>query len=246
MNRLIWHHTGGGYTPSPLDLRHYHGVIDGDGQVVPGLHPVSANAPGQPLRPGRYAAHTRGLNTGSIGLSVAAMAGAQWRDPFGSTRHPVRPVQIDALIVESARLCLRHGIAPHRRTTLSHAEVETTLGVRQEEKWDFDYPPRGGPGPRDPLAIGDELRAELARAIAALRAGPVTPPASPRPTLRQGARGDAVRELQALLGITADGVFGPKTAAAVRAFQARRQLLPDGIVGRMTWAALAPNPEVSP
>jgi lysozyme len=56
--------------------------------------------------------------------------------------------------------------------------------------------------------------------------------------LRLGARGPAVVELQQLLGITADGIFGPATDAAVRAFQAAYGLVVDGIVGATTLAAL--------
>jgi len=72
---------------------------------------------------------------------------------------------------------------------------------------------------------------------------PVTPPASSepdaRPTIRQGDRGDAVRELQAEFdGLAADGIFGRLTDAAVRAFQQDNGLTVDGIVGRNTWGAL--------
>ena len=61
---------------------------------------------------------------------------------------------------------------------------------------------------------------------------------TPHPTLRMGDTGQSVKDLQALLGIGADGDFGPNTKAAVVKFQRARGLFPDGIVGRGTWAAL--------
>ena len=57
--------------------------------------------------------------------------------------------------------------------------------------------------------------------------------------LRFGSRGLAVAEVQRALGIHADGIFGPRTRAAVRIFQKRHGLLVDGIVGPQTRAALA-------
>lgn len=62
------------------------------------------------------------------------------------------------------------------------------------------------------------------------------------PTLREGARGDAVAMLQIALagqGVRADGDFGPATKRAVIAFQKAHDLEPDGIVGRQTWDALS-------
>jgi peptidoglycan hydrolase-like protein with peptidoglycan-binding domain len=35
-----------------------------------------------------------------------------------------------------------------------------------------------------------------------------------------------------------DGIFGPKTDSAVRAFQSNENLAVDGIVGKNTWTAL--------
>lgn len=63
-------------------------------------------------------------------------------------------------------------------------------------------------------------------------------------TMQMGSRGDAVRALQRQLqssdpALKTDGVFGPQTERAVRAFQRRVGLYPpDGIVGRHTAGAL--------
>lgn len=63
-------------------------------------------------------------------------------------------------------------------------------------------------------------------------------------TLKKGSRGQDVMTLQQKLHLIADGIFGPLTDEAVRAFQKKNGLVVDGIVGPKTWAALgetAPN-----
>lgn len=64
---------------------------------------------------------------------------------------------------------------------------------------------------------------------------------APRPVLRNGDSGPAVREIQTMLQIAVDGDFGPATEAAVRAFQRARGMEVDGVVGPATWAALDPE-----
>ncbi len=72
--------------------------------------------------------------------------------------------------------------------------------------------------------------------------GAFTPPSV---TLEDGARGPAVVLLQQVLegyGFTpgtVNGIFGPRTEAAVKSFQASAGITADGIVGPQTWAALA-------
>lgn len=56
--------------------------------------------------------------------------------------------------------------------------------------------------------------------------------------LKVGSKGAAVKELQALLGITADGQFGPMTEKSVRAFQSANGLVVDGVAGSYTLAKL--------
>lgn len=63
-------------------------------------------------------------------------------------------------------------------------------------------------------------------------------------TLQEGASGDGVKRLQRALTATLgsavgiDGSFGPATTTAVRGYQTSRGLTADGIVGPDTWAAL--------
>jgi hypothetical protein len=47
---------------------------------------------------------------------------------------------------------------------------------------------------------------------------------------RFGAKGDEVREIQVALGITADGIFGRMTEAAVKNYQMKNGIHPDGVV----------------
>ncbi|MFI8187164.1 GH25 family lysozyme [Actinacidiphila glaucinigra] len=63
------------------------------------------------------------------------------------------------------------------------------------------------------------------------------------PTVRTGSRGAAVTAVQHLLTahgrtVKADGVFGSRTAAALKAFQRERHQTPDGIAGPRAWSAL--------
>lgn len=69
-------------------------------------------------------------------------------------------------------------------------------------------------------------------------------------TLRQGSKGDEVKKLQSALisagydvGSTgADGIYGSKTASAVKAYQKANGLSVDGIVGSQTWGSLNSSP----
>lgn len=66
--------------------------------------------------------------------------------------------------------------------------------------------------------------------------------------LQQDTWGAAVYLAQVRLGVSADGEFGPQTAAAVRAYQAARGLSSDGVIGPATWASLGGvvGPTVTP
>lgn len=176
MKRIIWHWTAGSHRASAEDRRAYHYIIEGDGSVVQGDHPVLANE--GPLVPGRYAAHVKNLNTGSVGVSLAAMAGARER-PFSAGKHPITQTQVDTLVPLLAMLCREYDIPVSPQTVLSHAEVQATLGVPQDNKWDVTWLP-GYDGVQSPRAIGDVIRAKVADHMA-MGQRPQTRPSSPGP-----------------------------------------------------------------
>jgi hypothetical protein len=87
-------------------------------------------APDQP-----YAAHTRGRNSWSIGLAVAAMRDAR-PDDFGAA--PITAVQAEGLCVLAARLACAYHIAPDAIRTHAEAALEDGyFGEGEEQRWDI-------------------------------------------------------------------------------------------------------------
>lgn len=71
-----------------------------------------------------------------------------------------------------------------------------------------------------------------------MAAGTPPPVTVTPPTIRKGSTGDAVKRLQTILTISADGIFGSQTERAVKFYQVVHGLTPDGVVGPLTWAKL--------
>jgi N-acetyl-anhydromuramyl-L-alanine amidase AmpD len=164
VKRIIIHWTAGGAKASGLDRVHYHFLVQQDGAVVPGTFKPEANlAP----KPGAYAAHTRNCNTGSIGVAVCGMMGAQER-PFKPGPAPITWPQVTIMCSLVASLCDEYRIAVTRETVLTHAEVQPTLKIAQLGKWDICWLP-GWDAPRDAVATGDALRRDISAALALLK-----------------------------------------------------------------------------
>jgi hypothetical protein len=243
MQRIILHWTAGGGRASDVDRRAYHRLVEYDGTIVAGTHEIADNVV---TADGDYAAHTRHLNTGSIGVALCGMHGAR-EAPFDPGPSPITERQWRAACILIADLAHQHSIPITPQTVLTHAEVEPVLGVPQRGKWDITRLPfrRDLAGA---IPVGEYLR-EMVRQVAG-----IAPARDPRPTLRHGNAAPlrAVRELQADLAARgyhagrADGLFGARTRAAVLAFQADHGLVTDGIVGPATWAALDEAPARAP
>ena len=165
LHRVVLHWTAGAAGLIDLEREHYHLIIGQDARPYMGKHRPEANG----VIRAAYAAHTRGLNTGSIGVALDAMADATER-PWWRGSNPITRPMLDTLAREVADLCLTYRIPVSRWTVLSHAEVQPTLGVWQRNKWDIAWIPEMD-GPGDPVVVGDELRqmirAQLPRSVAA-------------------------------------------------------------------------------
>lgn len=162
ISRIHWHWTAGSYARAQADASgHYHFVYGPDGARYTGKS-IALN--GTPARAG-YAAHTLNANTGAIGLSVACMGGSGVSErPFRSGAYPMTELQMRAMLVDTAALCVRYHIPVTPRTVLSHAEVEANLGIRQRGKWDIARM-SWKPELVGAKACGDWMRAEVAKIL---------------------------------------------------------------------------------
>ena len=94
--RIILHWTAGLLYPNAVDLKHYHFLVDGDAVVHKGLCKVDDN---DNCYDGRYAAHTGGGNTRSIGVAVCGMMG------FVSKTNPGSQLLTRKQVERMFRLC---------------------------------------------------------------------------------------------------------------------------------------------
>lgn len=161
MKRIIVHWTAGTHDASENDRAHYHVLIEADGKLVRGIPPISGNAKNQV---GERAHHTLNSNTESIGVSLCCMGNAI-ESPFDAGKWPMTRVQWAQLSLILADLCREYGIKVTNKTVLSHAEVQTNLGIKQRGKWDiarlaFE------PSIKGAKACGDLMRKQAKAALA--------------------------------------------------------------------------------
>lgn len=180
MIAIVEHWTGGGHKANATDLSSYNVLTEGDGAVRYGVD-IRLNSGS--LKTG-YAAHTRAANTNRIGHSMCGMMGAV-EHPWNPGRAPLTLVQWNRQVLAAADMSEVYRIAVARDKLLFHAEVQGTLGIAQNGKWDvirlpFDDSVRGA------RAIGDRFRDEV---LSALRGnGPIImPEPDPLPAALLGA-----------------------------------------------------------
>ena len=99
MKRIIIHWTAGGYYPTDYEKEHYHFLVDKSGNVHKGKFSPEDN---EFCRVGKYAAHTGGGNTGSIGVALCAMAGFKNKNDVGN--FPIEKKQFESAMELCAKL----------------------------------------------------------------------------------------------------------------------------------------------
>lgn len=168
--RCILHWTAGRNVASDLDRQHYHILIESreteaGGEVlryVAGV-PIASNM--RQLGPGdEYAAHTRGFNSFSVGVTVCGMLGAVER-PFHPGPHPITPLQVKGLVDICVQLAVVYDLAPTEDHFFTHPEAETIHGRPQAGKWDLDRWPHPRTVEWQNENIGPWLRQEMSERI---------------------------------------------------------------------------------
>lgn len=139
--RIILHWTGGGHRANQVDRKAYHYVVEHDGTVVQGVHPVADNM--QRVWGDRYARHTGGFNSFSVGISFAGMKDAV------NARHPgpapLKEGQVLAGLRFAAECCAAWRLDPLNPAHVFHHreawELHGVKGTENHTKPDITFLP---------------------------------------------------------------------------------------------------------
>ena len=161
IERFVLHWTAGGHLAHPDERLRYHILVEHDEgptpdpaddeiNVLAGVA-IERNAGSVSGMPGAhreaeigYAAHVRGFNSGSLGLSLCGMRGAVDYRPGGDVDpgpSPITSRQVEVmigLIVQFLTIC---GYAPTEDRVFSHWEAGTLHGRPQGGRWDIGWIP---------------------------------------------------------------------------------------------------------
>lgn len=202
-----------------------------------------------------------GANADGIQIELAGRAGQGtegWSDAYS-----VAELDLAARLV--ADICTRHGIpirkltreqlAAGERGIIGHVDASAVYRLSDHTDPGPDFPwdqviakARLHASPTPAAAIKNGAKA----AASAIKLAKGTPfPLAPGHfygtddhTVRShsGARvadRAQIKRIQAKVGVTADGLFGARTASAVAQWQRKNKLTADSKVGKITWAAMA-------
>lgn len=123
MKRIIIHWTAGTNSPNAQEKECYHFLIDGLGNVHNGHCKPEDN---ENCNDGKYAAHTGGGNTGSIGVAMCGMSGYSPTKGISSTKYPLTKIQCERCFKLVAELCKKYNLQVTPQTVMTHYEFGKT------------------------------------------------------------------------------------------------------------------------
>lgn len=117
MKRIIIHWTAGVNHPNTHEYECYHYLINGEGLVVEGKYTPEDN---ENCTDGKYAAHTGGGNTGSIGIAMCGMLGFTNSKNIG--KYPLTAVQCERCFKLIAEVAKKYNMPISADTVMTHYE----------------------------------------------------------------------------------------------------------------------------
>lgn len=117
MKRIIIHWTAGANQPNAHEKECYHFLIDILGKVHNGNYKPEDN---ENVNDGKYAQHTGGGNTGSIGIALCGMAGYKSRQNIGN--YPLTKIQCERTFKLIAELSKKYNISINPQNVMTHYE----------------------------------------------------------------------------------------------------------------------------
>lgn len=169
IERMILHWTagesdipnGGSHFAAPDEYRRYHILVEHDEGETPDpaddlIHvlagvPIERNAGSVKGMHGAhndpekgYAAHTRGFNSGSLGLSLCGMRGAVDYRPGGDVDpgpSPISSRQVEVMVGLIVQFCQLWGYSPTEDRVFTHWEAGAIHDRPQGGRWDISWIP---------------------------------------------------------------------------------------------------------
>lgn len=239
---IVWHSTesaevrGGAYNVGAGWFAKKASKVSAHIVVDDGADPRYPDGVVECVKPGDTAWHATSANAGGYGIEIvgrAAQSGGDWSDPYSlaAIRNACHWVNSNPSLAAIPRRWLTDAqLRNGERGMIPHSQVSRVLGGTHTD-----------PGPGFPYAyVMEQLGAGIASvppeapavARTTLRMG------------YNGAsvkrlQSELNRVFPSYSHLVVDGDFGPATAEVTEEFQRRSGLTADGVVGPMTWAALA-------
>lgn len=212
-----------GFISRRQDPGSYHCIVDSEPNAAVAMMPDDYVA---------FGVAASGFNSRCWMIAIAAQSAALVPES------PDTQTEIDNMAREIVAFWQRNGIdvasasqfigedVKNRPGLAHHGDVQpwdrSDAWSRREDRWIFD----------------SMLLQAIERHAGVVPVAPPTPtqpvPVAPESVWKVGSTGDKVREIQQLVGVAQDGVFGPQTESAVKQWQSNLGIEADGVWGPRT------------